>query len=143
MQNPSLNGRNLIRIAVILRPVQPVISLDIVCWTTLLSQEARKFMEVSRQPAGLCFTSYKFFFFVLSYLYNDRCSNAPFLWSLLMTDCSKHRYFNFIFLHCSVSQQFLFFFSFSTKQNSISIGQKIHTKFHHHYKNTKTSLKGK
>ena len=33
--------------------------------------------------------------------------------------------------------------SFSTKQNSISIGQKIHTKFHHHYKNTKTTLKRK
>ena len=54
--------------------------------------------------------SYKFSFFVLSYLYNDQCSNAPFLWSLLMTDCSKHRYFNFIFLPllCFIAISLLF-----------------------------------
>ena len=140
MQNQSLNGRNLY----------------LHCWTKSFSTIIFRYCMLNNFAVargqeihgGLSSTSRfehprnSFSLFFLIYTMIDR-SNAPFLWSLLMTDCSKHRYFNFIFLHCSVSQQFLFFFSFSTKQNSISIGQKIHTKFHHHYKNTKTSLKRK
>ena len=135
MQNQSLNGKNLIWIAV------KDLSNLFFRYCMLNNFAVARGQEIH---GGLSSTS-RFehsSFFVLSYLYNDWCFNAPFFWSLLMTGFSKHWYFNFIFLRCSVLSNFSSL-SFSTKQNSISIGQKIHTKFHHHYKNTKTTLKRK
>ena len=109
MQNQSLNGRNLY----------------LHCWTKSFSTIIFRYCMLNNFAVargqeihgGLSSTSRfehprnSFSLFFLIYTMIDR-SNAPFLWSLLMTDCSKHRYFNFIFLHCFSS-------SFLSLQNKI------------------------
>ena len=66
---------------------------------------------------------------------------------LIIHDCLLHHIINTSFLNLilvtmltflkSYEMKFFIFFLW-TKQNSIFIGQKIHMKFHHHYKSTKS-----
>ena len=139
MQNQSLNGRNLIWIAV-LRPKPTIIFR----YCMLNNFAVARGQEIH---GGLSSTSRfehpinSFSLFFLIYTMID----APMLhsfdlysWLIVLNIGILISYFSTVLFYSNFSS-----LSFSTKQNSISIGQKIHTKFHHHYKNTKTSLKGK
>ena len=139
MQNQSLNGRNLIWIAV-LRPKPTIIFR----YCMLNNFAVARGQEIH---GGLSSTSRfehpinSFSLFFLIYTMID----APMLhsfdlysWLIVLNIGILISYFPTVLFYSNFSS-----LSFSTKQNSISIGQKIHTKFHHHYKNTKTTLKRK
>ena len=139
MQNQSLNGRNLIWIAV-LRPKPTIIFR----YCMLNNFAVARGQEIH---GGLSSTSRfehpinSFSLFFLIYTMID----APMLhsfdlysWLIVLNIGILISYFSTVLFYSNFSS-----LSFSTKQNSISIGQKIHTKFHHHYKNTKTTLKRK
>ena len=139
MQNQSLNGRNLIWIAV-LRPKPTIIFR----YCMLNNFAVARGQEIH---GGLSSTSrfehpinsFSLFFLIYTMI------NAPMLhsfdlysWLIVLNIGILISYFSTVLFYSNFSS-----LSFSTKQNSISIGQKIHTKFHHHYKNTKTTLKRK
>ena len=139
MQNQSLNGRNLI-----LNCRSKTFPTIIFRYCMLNNFAVARGQEIH---GGLSSTSRfehpinSFSLFFLIYTMID----APMLrsfdlysWLIVLNIGILISYFSTVLFYSNFSS-----LSFSTKQNSISIGQKIHTKFHHHYKNTKTTLKRK